>query len=164
MNEALRADLDADRVWNMIADIRICMLATHDGAAIRARPMEAAPRQPENAVYFLTDVESAKGHQLAEDAHVCLAFAQPSEGRFLSVSGEARLLNDRPLIRALWKRDYAAFWTDAEDSSIRVIEFTPREAELWERPGGLVGAVAMIAARAVGETPDLGDQRKVDLH
>lgn len=164
MSDISHDQLDVARVWRMMAEIKICMLVTHDGAALRARPMEACVREQENAVYFLTERESPKHQQIGEDDHVCLAFATPNEGKFLSVSGEARLLNDRPLIRALWKPEYQAFWRGPEDPAVLVLEVVPAEAQLWRRPGGLIGAVGMIAARAVGELPELGDERKVDLH
>src|SRR5438876_687397 len=47
-------DIDAPRVWKLMHDIEICMLASHDGGVIRSRPLRAFPREQEHAVYFLT--------------------------------------------------------------------------------------------------------------
>ncbi|MES1199310.1 MAG: pyridoxamine 5'-phosphate oxidase family protein [Pseudomonadota bacterium] len=157
-------DLDAERAWKLMKEIRICMLVTHDGELLRARPMEAWPRENENAIYFLTEAESPKHQQIQADSDVCLAFEDHRSGKFLSVSGRARVLDDRPLIHALWKSEDKMFWSGPDDPAVRALEITPSEAQLWERPGGLVGAIGFTAARAVGAKPDLGDTRKVDLH
>ena len=35
------ANTDAERVWDLMEKISICMLSTHDGEQIRSRPMAA---------------------------------------------------------------------------------------------------------------------------
>jgi general stress protein 26 len=157
-------DTSVSRVWTLIDKIGICMLATHDGKRIRARPMSAVGRETENAVYFLTDVKGGKDDQIDRDGDVTLIFAKPDSGKFMSVSGAARVLEDRALIKELWSTAADAFWDGPEDTSIRVIEVTPAEAEFWEGPHGLVATVQMVIAAATAMPPVLGDQRKVDLH
>ena len=152
------------RVWKLIDKIPVCMLATHDGERIRARPMGAIGRETENAIYFLTDVKGGKDEQIDRDGDVTLIFAKPDSGKFMSVSGAGRVLDDRALIQDLWSTAAEAWWQGPEDTSIRVIEVTPREAEFWEGPHGLVATVQMVIAAATAMPPVMGDQRKVDLH
>jgi hypothetical protein len=90
---------DINRVWKLMEKIGICMLASKDGEKIRSRPMGAHPRQAENAIYFLTDARGHKDEEVMQDEHVCLSFAQPSDGKFLTVTGHARVLNDRERLR-----------------------------------------------------------------
>jgi general stress protein 26 len=47
---------DAERVWDLMEKISICMLASWDGRELTSRPMGAFVRRRNNAVYFLTDV------------------------------------------------------------------------------------------------------------
>ena len=89
---------DVGRVWRLIDKIKICMLATRAGETIRARPMSAIARTSENAIYFLTDAEGHKDDQIDQNGAVCLVFAKPDSGKFLSVNGQARVLDDRALI------------------------------------------------------------------
>jgi len=154
---------DVDRVWRLMEKIGICMLASRDGEAIRARPMGPIPRQAENTVYFLTDTEGHKGAEIAGDASVSLIFADPPHGKFLAVTGRARVLNDRALIAELWNTEAEAFWQSADDPRVRVIEVKPDDAQFWEGPHGVVASVQMAIAAATAMPPVLGDQRKVDL-
>ena len=155
---------DIDRVWKLIDKIKICMLATRAGETIRARPMSAIARTSANAIYFLTDAEGHKDDQIDQNGAVCLVFAKPDSGKFLSVNGRARVLDDRALIKNLWSVAAEAWWPGPEDPSIRVIEVTPEEAEFWEGPHGLVATIQMVIAASTAAPPVMGDQRKVDLH
>jgi general stress protein 26 len=126
--------------------------------------MSAIAREAENALYFLTDVKGGKDDQIDRDGEVTLIFAKPDSGKFMSVIGQARVLDDRALINDLWSTAAEAWWEGPEDPSIRAIEVTPSQAEFWEGPHGLVATVQMVIAAATSMPPVLGDQRKVDLH
>ena len=155
---------DIDRVWRLIDMIKICMLATREGETIRARPMGAIGRDSENAIYFLTDAKGHKDDEIDQNGSVCLVFAKPETGKFLAVNGQARVLDDRALIRDLWNVAAEAWWEGPDDPSIRAIEVTPEQAEFWEGPHGLVATIQMVIAASTAAPPVMGDQRKVDLH
>ena len=155
---------DIDRVWKLIDKIKICMLATREGEGIRARPMSAIGRESASAIYFLTDAKGHKDDEINQNGAVCLVFAKPESGKFLSVNGQARVLDDRALIGDLWNLAAEAWWEGPEDPSIRVIEVTPEQAEFWEGPHGLVATIQMVIAASTAAPPVMGDQRKVDLH
>lgn len=154
---------DIDRAWKLMEKIGVCMLASKDGDKIRSRPMGAKPSKGQNAIYFLTDVRGEKDEQVERDNHVCLSFAEPSEGKFLTVSGGAQVLNDRALIRDLWDTAAEAWWSGPDDPIVRAIQVTPHEAQFWEGPHGIVATFAMVVAAATAAPPLMGDQRKVDL-
>jgi general stress protein 26 len=50
--------------------VGFCMFSTLDGGQIRSRPMAATVRPEENAVWFLTDADSAKGEDVAAHPQV----------------------------------------------------------------------------------------------
>lgn len=155
---------DIDRVWTLMKKIDMCMLTTRDGERISSRPMSSLPKQNENAVYFLSDEQGPKNDQVQRDGHVLLIFAEPDKGKFLTVSGQARVSADRELIKALWSSDAEAWWSGPDDPSVRVIEVTPDGAQFWEGPHGLVATIQMLAAATTAVPPAIGEQRKVDLH
>jgi general stress protein 26 len=155
---------DVARVWRLMKKIKICMLASHDGEKIRARPMAAHPREDANVVFFLTDVRGHKDEELARDDTVCLSFARPEDGKFLVVTGHAAIVDDRTLISDLWDNDAAPFWQGPDDPNVRVICVTPHDAQFWEGPHGFAATVAMVFAAATAGPPVLGDQRKVNLN
>jgi general stress protein 26 len=155
---------DVARVWRLMKKIKVCMLATHDGEKIRARPMGAHPNEAANTIFFLTDTRGHKEEELAADNHVCLSFAKPEEGKFLVVTGRAAIVDDRALIRDLWDTEAEAAWDGADDPDVRAICVTPEDAQFWEGPHGVAATVAMVVAAVTAGPPVLGDQRKVDLN
>jgi general stress protein 26 len=154
---------DTDRVWALMEKISICMLSTRDGEQIRSRPMGAYVRRQENAVYFLTDVRRHKDDEIQKFPNVCLAFADASGQKYVSMTGRAAVSNDRGKIRELFSTPAKAWWDSADDPNIRVLKVTPNDAEYWDSPGTVVSYIKMAAAAATGTRPDIGDNRKVAM-
>lgn len=151
---------NVDRAWELMEKIGFAMLVTRDGDRLRARPMSAYVERHENAIYFLTDARRHKEEEIAKDPSVNLSFADASCQKYVSVTGIARLGDDRGKIRELFSTPAKAWWDSAEDPNIRVLKVTPDEAEFWDSPGATVSYVKMAAAAIAGTRPDLGDNRK----
>jgi len=154
---------NVDHVWTLMEKIGFCMLATHDGEDIRSRPMAAHPARDEHAVYFLTDAASHKDEEIKRNPNVALAFADAGSQKYVSVSGQATVSNDREKIKELFSTPAKAWWGSADDPSIRVLKIVPKDAQYWDSPGTAVSYVKMIAAALSGRRPDMGDNVKVDL-
>ncbi|WP_274423610.1 pyridoxamine 5'-phosphate oxidase family protein [Chelativorans sp. YIM 93263] len=158
------ADSDTvERVWELIDKIGICMLVSRDGIDLRARPMAAFLDRDTHLIYFLTDAESHKDEELADDPHVAMAFADTGSQAYLSVTGTAEVTNDREKIRQLWSTPAKAWWKSPDDPSIRVLKVTPKDAQYWDGPGTVASYIKMAAAAVSDARPDLGKNRKVDL-
>jgi general stress protein 26 len=154
---------DAARVWELAGTIGIAMLASWDGRALHARPMSAHVAREENAVYFLADRRHHKDDDMRKYPTVCLAFADTGGQRYVSVTGEAQVSNDRARIRDLWSAWAKAWWSSPDDPDICLLRVTPTQAEYWDGPGKVVTSIKMAVAAATGERPDLGDNRKVAM-
>lgn len=151
------------QTWNLMEKIGFCMLSTRSGDDIRARPMAAHVEPMENAVYFLTDINSTKDDEVARWPNVGLAFADSRGQKYVSVTGTAELLNDREQIRELWTTPAKAWWENSDDPSIRILKITPKYAEYWDSPGTVVSYVKMLAAAVTDSRPDMGENAKVRL-
>jgi general stress protein 26 len=150
-----------ERVWELAKKIGFAMLVTRDGERLRSRPMAAFVRPDDNTIYFLTDARRHKDEEIERDAHVNLAFADGQ--KFLSISGLAKVSNDRAKIHELFSTPAKAWWDSADDPNIRVLKVTPDEAEFWDSPGSVISYVKMAVAAVTGTRPDLGDNRKVAI-
>ena len=94
---------DATRkLWEMIKDIRIAMLASEDGDVLRSRPMAACQNDFTGTLWFFTHAKSAKVQEIADDARVCVSYADADAQNYVSSSGRARLVHDREVIAAHW--------------------------------------------------------------
>jgi general stress protein 26 len=154
---------DVARVWKLMEKIGVCMLVSRDGEKMRGRPMSAHLRREANVVHFLTDARGHKDEEVSADQHVGLMFQEPDHGKYLSLTGRARVSNDRALIRELWDTSAEARWQGPDDPGVRVIEVALDDAQFWEGPHGVVATFQMVVAAATSAPPVLGEQRKVDL-
>jgi general stress protein 26 len=152
-----------NQIWDMMERIGFCMLSTRSGEDIRARPMAAHPEPLENSIYFLTDVDATKDDEIARWPNVGLAFADSKGQKYVSVTGNAELSNDRERIRELWSTPAKAWWDNADDPAIRVLKITPKYAEYWSSPGTVVSYVKMLAAAVTDQRPDMGENAKVSM-
>ena len=158
-----QTDDNATRTWELMEKIMFCMLSTRVGEDIRSRPMAAHVEPIENAIYFLTDAASHKDGEIEQKHNVGLAFADSKGQKYVSVTGDAEISNDRGRIHELFSTPAKAWWDNADDPSIRVLKVTPRYAEYWDSPGTVVNYVKMFAAAVSDSKPDMGDHAKVTL-
>jgi general stress protein 26 len=154
---------DTDRAWDLMKKIGLAMLVTRDGDKLRARPMNAYLERENNAVFFLTDARRHKDEEIARNPSVNLSFADAGDQKYVSVTGTAVVSNDRAKIKELFSTPAKAWWDSADDPNIRVLKFTPDDAEFWDSPGTVISYVKMAAAAVSGTRPDTGDNRKVAM-
>ncbi|WP_199229130.1 pyridoxamine 5'-phosphate oxidase family protein [Caulobacter endophyticus] len=152
-----------DRIWELAKKIDICMFTTWDGSEQQSRPLSARVRQDEHAIYFLVDESGEKNAQLERYPAVSCAWADNGNYKYVLVSGQARLTNDRAKITELWSKADEAWWEDANDPTIRLLTVAPERGELWDSPGKAVALVKMVAAVVTGGAPEMGDNAKVTL-
>jgi general stress protein 26 len=153
-----------DRAWELAKSIGTCMFTTWDGNRQRARPMAATVKRDEHALYFLTDADSEKVRQAKQFPTVTATFADVGGNKFVSISGEATVENDRAKIKELWTTFARAWWPSADDPAIRVVTIRPEDAELWDSPNKLVTTAVMLKALATGrQRPKLGDNARVEI-
>src|SRR5436190_426025 len=101
---------DVDHAWDLMEEIQICMMVTFDGRNLRSRPMGAYVRRHERCIHFLTDIRHHKDEEIAASRQVCLAFADISGEKYVSATGEARILDDRAKVKELWSTPAKAWW------------------------------------------------------
>jgi len=152
-----------ERVWEMMDEIIFCMLASRDGEMIRSRPMAAHAERDKGRISFLTDVGSAKTDDVEEHRLVNLAFADPKGQKWVSVTGRARILNDRRRIADLFGTPAKAWWDSPDDPDIRLLEVEPIDAQYWDGPGKLRAYARMAMAAMSDARPDMGENEKVDM-
>jgi len=154
---------DTDRAWELMTKIGFAMLVTQDGEKLRARPMSAYIDRAADAVYFLSDARRHKDDEIKQNPNVNLSFADASDQKYVSVSGTAVVSNDRAKIKELFTTTAKAWWDSADDPNIRVLKFTPEEAEYWDSPGTVISYVKMATAAMTGSRPDIGTNRTVAI-
>lgn len=154
------------KIGELIHDIRIAMMTTAapDGS-FDSRPMATQKTEFDGTVWFLTRQDSGKVHEIADDAHVSLVYADPSASKFVSAKGRASVSRDRSKIDELWNPMYKAWFPGGEDDpSIAVLRVKIHEAQYWEASSSkLVRGIKYVAAAASGGKVDIGETGKVTI-
>jgi general stress protein 26 len=150
------------RVWDIIETVGVCMMTTRFKDGLRARPLEARPDRDAALIWFVTDVRGAKDDEIAAHPEACLVFIDHKQKAYLSLTGSAEVRDDHAKAAEIWKTTDDAWWCGPDDPNVRVLRFEPAKAELWDGPASAaVAAFEFAKARATGEKPNLGENRKV---
>jgi general stress protein 26 len=153
-----------DRVWDIIEQVGVCMLTTRHAGGLRARPVEARPDRIAGVIWFVTDLHSAKEHEIETEHDVGLVFIDAKTNAYLSITARAAMLRDPAKASEIWKFTDSMWWQGPDDPNVCVLRVTPLTAELWDGPASKAVAVfEFVKARLTGEKPNLGENRKVTV-
>jgi general stress protein 26 len=162
MGAVLNEEEKRAHLREVIADFDTAMLVTHDDAGeVRARPLALAQTKDDGVLYFPTSLSSPKIRELEVDPHVCVTMQD--KRRFVSISGRAQIMRDRPIIEALWSDAWKVWFPQGKDDpELALIAVVPSAAEYWDNKGGKGLAYLFEAAKAyvTGTTPDVGDDAR----
>ena len=140
-----------EKIAELIKGIHIAMLTTvaKDGT-MSSRPMGVQNEPFDGTLWFLTRSTSEKVDEIEQDQHVTLSFAEPSDSKYLSLKGRARVSQDRGKIKELWSPMYKAWFPKGEDDpEIAVLRVHVTEADYWEASSSKLVIMAKYAAAAV---------------
>jgi general stress protein 26 len=153
------------RIWDLLEQTGVGMLTTRFDDGLRARPLEARPDRDAGIIYFITDVRGLKDDEIEGDPHVCFTLTSAHDKAYLSITAHASVMRDPLLAAKYWKKTDDVWWPGGpEDKYVRVLRLEPARAELWDGPSSsLVAAYEFAKARATGEKPNLGENRKVTI-
>jgi len=92
-----------DKVRDLIQDIDIAMLTTVAEDGLVSRPMKTQKRQVRRQPVVSTKKDTGKFHEMLRNRQVNVAYAGNS---FVSIRGEAELVDDKAKIKELWNPGY----------------------------------------------------------
>jgi general stress protein 26 len=131
----MATQVSRDRVWDIIERVRICMLTTRTAVGLRARPVEARPDRDNGVIWFVTDLRSAKEHEIARDGAVGLVFVDARDKAYLSITVKAEVRRDHAKAAEIWKRTDNAWWQGPHDKNVCVLRGGTTRRPTLGRPG-----------------------------
>jgi general stress protein 26 len=153
------------KFWDLIEDIRICMLATSRGDVIESRPMSAYPDRDGRVIWFITPLDTEKTHEIGDGEAVNLSFADTGDSTYVAVVGHARVIRDVARQKQLWNA-FAEAWLPQgpEAENVGLIRVDPVRATFWDSPSSKVAQLWEVAKANVTQTPPDNDEvRTVNL-
>lgn len=157
---------DLKKLHTLITGIRVAMLTTvGNNGKLSSRPMTTLQVDDTRDLWFFTRSDSEAAAEVAQTMHVNVAYADPGDNRYVSVSGIAQLVRDRAKIRELWNPMYTIFFPEGpDDPKLALMRVTAHDAEVWTGPTNWLGkALRFAAAKLKGDPSPLGENAKLTL-
>jgi general stress protein 26 len=156
-----------DKVWELIRDIEVATMVTLDTEGhMRGRPMRAVElKEFDGTLWFFTAAGSPKAAEIRQDERVLLAYAEPSDQNYVSVSGTAQIIRDVAQQKAMWSEPLRTWFPGGpEDPNAALLKVEVEGAEYWDAPSStLLHAFGYVKARITGEPPKAGENDKVSF-
>jgi general stress protein 26 len=144
-----------ERLRELMSSFCVAMLTTHSGGEeMRARPLAIADKHTDGELYFATAVESPKVGEIRANPQVNVTMQDGR--RFVSVTGTARIVDDRALVDKLWSETWKVWFPKGKDDpSLRIVVVEPSEAAYWDAAGvqGLKYVFEMAKGYLSGRRP-----------
>lgn len=160
---------DHAKLWDLVEDIRFGMLThRHPGGMLHAHPLTTQNKRLDDpaVLYFFISRDSELHANLRVDGNVNLAYADPDDSRYVSVSGQARIVEDQALKNELWTRPAEAWFPDGPtDKDLALLAIDVDHAECWDgEENKMVQLYKIAKAMVKGERPkNLGEHRELHV-
>ena len=161
-----------EELYDLVDDIETAMFTTRrtDGLLV-SRPMATQARASGADLWFVTAKGSPKLDEIRSDPHVNLAYFKNRTKEWISVSGTARISDDRGKIRELYRPDWRAWFGDEggaknggpDDPRMVLIAVEVKLAMYLEvnKPAPVV-LFDIVKGLVTGRKPDVGEVQRIE--
>jgi general stress protein 26 len=159
-------DNDAIKKLKSLAeDIRFCMYTTYTNERIESRPMTTLEIDEDGNVWFFTNRNTEIGDNANPGEPVTLIYSDPKNNTYISVSGNADIVESETKKEELWNPMSKAWFPEGKDDpNLVVLKVTTEEAAYWDATSSkMVVFFSMVKAVLTGTTPEGGDHGKLNL-
>jgi len=135
---------------------------TMDGR-LTGRPMTLQEVEFDGDLWFFAERDSNPVEHVAASPQVNVGVG--SGGTWVSLTGDAVVVDDVAKKRELWNSGVEAWFPQGpDDASVVLLKVVADSAEYWDSPGGrLATAFSFVKAKVTGERIEGGENEKVDL-
>ena len=165
-------DEKLQKLYELIETIETAMFTTRRGdGRLVSRPMATQKRAAGADVWFVTMRNSEKLEEIRNDPQVNLAYFKDRTKEWVSVSGRARVVDDRAKIRELYAPDWRAWFGDEggakdgtpDDPRMILIGVDVEMAMFLEvnKPQPIV-LFEVVKGIITGKAPDFGEPQIVE--
>ena len=161
--------LAREKLWRLIKDIRFSMFTVrHANGHLHSRPMttQNAGVEDDSSLWFFMSKDSESVADLSREGSVNVAYADVGADSYVSVSGNAAVVDDLAKKRQLWsKMAQAWFPGGAEDPDLALVQVKISHADYWDvKENKLVQLIKMAHAAVTGTTPSgMGEHGEVRM-
>lgn len=158
-----------DKLFGLIKDTRFGMLThRHSDGQLHSHPLTTQNKKVDEAstLYFFVPKDGDIARHVASDSSVNVAYANTDADSYVSVTGEASLLEDQAKKNELFNPAAKAWFPNGpNDPNVGLLAVKILDAEYWDvTDSKMVQLFKMAKAAVTGETPkDLGEHKKLNV-
>lgn len=158
----------AAELADRIKPVRFAMFTTVDQYGhLVSQPMTRQDTDADGGVWFFTSTLTDLWENIAHQPEVNLAFSEPEDNLYVSVSGTAERVVDRARIHALWNPMVQAWFPNGpEDEHVVLVRVVPHSAQYWDSDESKMVRMFQYAKAVItGQTPDIdpGEHGKISM-
>jgi general stress protein 26 len=157
-------DDQARKVAELMKGQRFGMLTTTDPrGTLTSRPMALQEVEFDGDLWFFAERSSRKVGHIAASPQVNVTVGSGST--WVSLTGQASVVDDRAKKRELWNGGVEAWFPDGpDDGAVVLLKVEATSAEYWNTPGGRVAtALSFAKAKVTGQPYSGGENETVRL-
>lgn len=155
-----------EKLIELIKSERVCMLTTVDeNGDFCARPMGMQEVEFDGDLWFFTYANSRKVFHIMNDPKVGVSISNQKDSSWVSISGEAEVVDDMQKKEELWNPVLKAWFPDGlETPELTLIHVVATGAEFWDSPSSKIATMFSMAKGVItGKPADPGDNEQVEL-
>ncbi len=129
---------DVQKLGSLIKGQKVAMVTTVEAeGSLRSRPMWTQQVDFDGDLWFFTRIDSGMAHEVGRQHRVNLSYSDPSDSRFISVSGTATVGKNPEKAKDLWNPMLKAWFPEGlEDPELALLQVSVEKAEYWDNPSG----------------------------
>ena len=161
---------DTKLLWKLIKGTRFAMFTTrHGNGHLHSRPMTTQNGKEDegDSLWFFMSRKSDPVEDLVKEPGVNVAYANPSDDQYVSVSGEASVVDDPAIKQRLWSPMTQAWFPGGPtDADVALVRVRITHANFWNVDKSKAGQLfEMAKAVATGKPPtDMGESGEVRMN
>jgi general stress protein 26 len=153
-----------NKIREKIESIDVAMLTTQDREEhLNSRPMQTLKMEDDGTLWFFTKSQSPKNKEISSHHDVNLSYADSKTNRYVSITGEAEIVENEKMNKKLWDPAYKAWFpAGLEDPDLRLLKVKMHTAEYWDNTSSeMVRLFKVVDAILSGEHYKAGENVKI---
>ncbi|MGJ7507967.1 pyridoxamine 5'-phosphate oxidase family protein [Variovorax sp. GT1P44] len=160
---------EQSKLWDLIKDTRYGMLThRHDDGRLHSHPLTTQNKKFDEGatLYFFVPKDGDIARHVVDDPSVNVSYADTDADSYVSISGEAALVEDQARKDALFTAMAKAWFPKgASDPNLGLLAVRIVDAEYWDvKDSKMVQLLKMATAAVTGKPPThLAEHKKLDV-
>ena len=160
---------DREKLWDLIKDIKFAMFTTrHGNGHLHSRPMttQNGKIDEDSSLWFFMSRRGDVINDIAAEPAVAVVYADTNADDYVSVSGQARVVEDMAKKKQLWNTMTEAWFPGGvTDPDVALVQVSITHADYWEaKDNKLTQLFKMAKAAVTGHPPtDMSEHGRVRM-